>query len=204
MRGRFCPDELGITGTKEQKEPVTIGAMVMAVLAMLTALFEWQKEREAHREKEVATQKAESTERALNGVQEELAREKEQAARLQARLAAVDRASLPSFMGLYDRHTLGLHTAMSRFREDRIHADQPKKEALAEAEAFMRFIKQWQEVAGVLGKYIDGPTEDLERALAAQDMDGIEDALRKIEKMQQDLRPILEAAIQRVLALPDR
>lgn len=67
---------------------------------------------------------------------------------------------------------------------------------LDSAQALLDFAEKWRKVTKGSRRTDRRASRQLERAVAAHDVAGVIDALRQIERTRDDLKPILEKAIQ--------
>lgn len=159
-----------------------IVGLLAAVVGLATAYVEYEGKKQA--EQQVTQQKS---------VNEDLLVTNQD---LQNKLADLEVKSLPVFLGRYDQHVADLKRTVSRYQETTEGKAQAENEVINSAQAFLDFADRWRKVTKVQGELIDGPLTQLERSVAAHDVAGVIDALRQIERTRDDLKPILEKAIQ--------
>ncbi len=114
------------------------------------------------------------------------------------RALLIERASLPTFLNLYEEDVKRLELARAVYEKNK---DNPDLHARAEANlttaanAFIDNLAHWRDVLKALQKVIDGRVDDMKRAVEKKDFAQIDQDAQAIAAEEESMRPILNAKI---------
>lgn len=164
-------------------------AVIAAVIGLLTAVIGLTSAYVEYGGKKRAEQQA-NQQKVINDNLQETNNE------LNKKYADLEVKALPAFLGRYDEHVADLKKTVSRYQEATEGKAEAENEVLNSAQAFLSFAVKWRRVTKIQGELIDGPLAQLDQAVAGHDVAGVINALRQIERTRDDLKPVLEKALE--------